>query len=583
MALGPARPPPSPREIAPDRASVRRQRLAAILPFADLEPGCAERAAALEAQVKATGASVRTLNRWAALYAEHGYNGLARKRPSNADARRVHVSGDFDRAFRAAGHGEELLAEISAETTRFIKGLWKSRREAYGWAAVGRDAETLLENLCDRRGVQLAPAAFRLSRRRVEAFAGFRVVNTYRNDRKAWEDAKPRSRRDWSPYAPMDVVVADVKPLDVAVKRPDGSIVYPRVIGFLDAATFRLFSQIVFLPKREGVRQEHVHEAFLAMVQEPGWGFPKALYLDNGSEFGALYKLGDAMALLSEPGARTIIKARPYNASAKPVESAFKRLDLYFTCILPGYAGPERMRKKTQTVGRPPAPYPHSAERFCEDMQLGLADLNHKPMTPKRYEGRSPVQMMEAAAEVGWRPVAVDPLVLDAAFCTFETRKVGRFGLRIGGKEFPVADVPSGSVVSVALPWRRDADALYRPSPHAGWRRLAEDVVLPALWIDGAKESGRRDQAARRAVRDMERSAPEIDQMEPVRIRAAKRGASVAPRCGPVLDAGGELASVAAALRLPRAQASAVQTEADRQQRMFDARTARLQKSAANG
>ena len=155
------------------------------------------------------------------------------------------------------------------------------------------------------------------------------------------------------------------------------------------------------------------------------------------------------------------------------------------------------------------------------------------------------------------------------------------FGSRARSTPFPVRRAVRSS--PSPLPWRRGADPLYRPAAGGEWRRLAEDVVLPSDWIDGARESARRDKAARRTVRDLDRSAPEIDPMEPVRIRAAKRGASVAPRCGPALDAGGELASVAAALRLPRAQASAVQTEADRQQRMFDARTARLQRSAANG
>ena len=546
-----------------------------------MDTGSTERARAVERQAEHTGHSVRTLNRWADLYLEHGFNGLARKRPANAGQRRVQVSRVFDRAFRKTSYGDELLAEIRGEVEGFIKGLWKSRREASGWDAIRRDAETLLEDLCDRRGVQIAPAAFRLSRRRVEAFAGFRKVNEFRNDRKAWDDKKPRVRRDWSPLAPMEVVIADVKPIDVAVTRPDGSIVYPRAIGFTCGATFRCFLHLVFLPKKEGVRQEHVHEAFLAMVQEPGWGFPRSLYLDNGKEFGALDKLGDAMALLSEPGARTIIRARPYNASAKPVESAFARLDLFWTCILPGYAGKDRMRKKTQTVGRPPAPYPHSEERFAADMRLGMDDLNHKPMKAKRYEGRSPVQMMEAAAAAGWRPVAVDPLVLDAAFCTFDTRKVSKFGLRIGGKDYPVPETPSGSVVSMALPWRRGADPLYRPSASAGWRRLAEDVVVPADWIDGAKESARRDKAARKAMRELEKAAPEIDPLEPARIRARKRGTIATPKPGPMLDAGEELASVAAALA-SRPSAPAL-TEAERVKRRMDATTARLQRSGTGG
>ena len=35
------------------------------------------------------------------------------------------------------------------------------------------------------------------------------------------------------------------------------------------------------------------------------------------------------------------------------------------TPLLPGYAGPNRMAKKTQTVGKPPKPYPGSWNAFC--------------------------------------------------------------------------------------------------------------------------------------------------------------------------------------------------------------------------
>ena len=123
-------PAPPPRDIARGQADTRRKRLAAILPFADLEPASADRARAAERQAELTGVPLRTLHRWAGLYAEHGFNGLAREKPSNAGERRVHVSRTFDTAFRTAGHPAELLAEIAAETERFIKGLWKSRREA---------------------------------------------------------------------------------------------------------------------------------------------------------------------------------------------------------------------------------------------------------------------------------------------------------------------------------------------------------------------------------------------------------------------------------------------------------------------
>ena len=232
-----------------------------------------------------------------------------------------------------------LLAVIAHETIQAIKGLWKSRREASGCNGVKRDAQTLLQDCCDNHNVRLPSAAFQLSRRRVEEFAHYRMVNILRNNRKRRDDNKPLMRRSWTVLSPMNVVVADVKPLDVIVTRPDGSTHYARLIGFHDAATFRLFVHIVLCNPGEGIRQEHVHEGFIAMAMHSEWGFPRALYLDNGSEFGGLNKLKDVWRSCRSPNSRTIIHARHYNASAKPVESNFARLDKLFTCVMPGYAG----------------------------------------------------------------------------------------------------------------------------------------------------------------------------------------------------------------------------------------------------
>jgi hypothetical protein len=89
-----------------------------------------------------------------------------------------------------------------------------------------------------------------------------------------------------------------VKHLDVIVRRDDGSTAWPKIVAFMDAGTGRVFVYPVLLERGEGVRQEHVVEAFLSMVADPAWGFPQGLYLDNGSEFGALAKIDGALQLL---------------------------------------------------------------------------------------------------------------------------------------------------------------------------------------------------------------------------------------------------------------------------------------------
>jgi hypothetical protein len=368
------------RLAAPDQAPRLTRRWAVVARVVAHPPGSAERTSALAAAAAEAGVSARTLRRWLSDYEAQGLKGLSRVRRCDAGAPHILVSRAFDTAFRAAGHSEAALTELKAWVDAALKGLWASRAERAGAREIGRMAAFLLREECERRHLDLPHAAFRLSRRRVEGFAEFRVVNQRRNDRKAFEDAKPRIWRDWTGLDPMERVVGDVKHLDVIVRREDGSRAWPKVVAFLDAGTGRMFVHPLLLPPGEGVRQEHVIEAFLAMICQPGWGFPRGLYLDNGAEFAALTKLEAALGALSDAGSRTLIFARPYNAAAKPIESVFARLDRYVVSMLPGYAGPNRMAQKTQTVGRPPQPYPGGWEEFSAVLKKLVAEHNTRPV-----------------------------------------------------------------------------------------------------------------------------------------------------------------------------------------------------------
>jgi hypothetical protein len=383
--------------------------------------GSSARNTAVRSAAVAAGVSARTLYRWLGRYEQSGIRGLGRDRARNGDAPRVQVSRRFDRAFLKAGHGETALAEIAQELDQALKGLWASRAEQAGALEVKRLAEFLLLQICERRRTAVPADCQQLSRRRVERFAHYRVVNQRRNDRKAFDDAKPRIRRDWTGLAPMERVIADVKHLDIIVRRPDGSAAWPKIVAFMDAGTGRVFVHPLLLERSEGVRQEHVIEAFLAMVADPAWGFPQGLYLDNGAEFGALVKIDRALQSLNAPGVRTIIYARPYNAAAKPIESLFARLDRYVFGLLPGYAGPNRMAKKTQAVGKPPAPYPGDWDRFCATVLELIQAHNLRPVGGA-WAGRSPQAWFSEKVEAGWRPTAVEASALDAAFAEELTR-----------------------------------------------------------------------------------------------------------------------------------------------------------------
>ncbi|MFN9926996.1 MAG: hypothetical protein ACK53I_08670 [Phenylobacterium sp.] len=392
-----------------------------------------------------------------------------------------------------------------------------------------------------------------MSRRRVEAFAPFRIVNQRRNDRKAFDDAKPRIRRDWTGLATMERVVGDVKHLDVIVRRPDGTLAWPKIVAFLDAGTNRIFVHPVLLDQGEGVRQEHVIEAFLAMVCDPDWGFPRGLYLDNGAEFAALTKIQGALGAINEPGARTIIFAQPYNASAKPIESMFARLDRYVFSLLPGYAGPDRMAKKTQRVGKAPEAFPGDWDEFCSVVIGLIADHNSRPIGGL-WRDRSPRDWFDAKRSEGWRPATVDPVALDAAFCDHDSRRIDRGILKIRGQRFHHPDssaLPGRTAVDIALPWRRDTYPLAR-IPGGPWVRLLPDVPFPARWIEGARETGRRQKAQSRSVAQLSREAPKLDPIE-IKLRSVARATTLPPSGKPShgLDLCAQAEHLADALRAP--------------------------------
>jgi hypothetical protein len=530
----------------------------------------AARKLALQVAAAQTGRSERTLYRWVAQYESLGLSGLGRSRPSNAGESRVIVSRAFDRACAAADHDKAVVTEIAAAIHKSLKGLWASRAEQAGVNEIRRMAEFLLLEACEARGLKLPKSAMRLSRRGVERFVHYRVVNQRRNDRKAFDDAKPRIRRDWTMLAPMERVVGDVKHLDVIVSRDDGTPAWPKIVAFMDAGTGRVFVHPVLLERGEGVRQEHVIEAFLAMVSNPSWGFPQGLYLDNGAEFGALAMIDGALQLINDPGARTLIFAKPYNAAAKPIESLFARLDRYVFSMLPGYAGPNRMVKRTQTLGRPPTPYPGTWPTFCQTL-LGLIDAHNQRPVGGQWRNRSPDDWFREKLSAGWKSVQVDDLALDSAFCDRDARRVDRGVVRINGERYShplLQALPSRTVVDLTLPWRRDAPPLWR-TLSGTWVHLNREVPYPARWVEGAREASQRQQRQSAHVSQLAREAPKLDPVD-IQLRAAKRPDTVAPPRLPPLDLGGQHHELAAGRREDRNAHSAARsvTEARRAREM---------------
>lgn len=575
----------SDRRTASGQSVTIGQRFEAIRDALEHPDGSKERGAAVAAAASRRGVSERTVERWIASYNAHGTAGLGRQRPANAGQKRVVISKVFDAAFRAAGGTDAQLAALSDHITNDLRGLWKSRAEAAGWADIRAMAEDELDEQCRALGLVVAKSALRIGRARVEAESAFRVVNIKRNDRKRFSDNKPFIARDWTGFEPLQMVVGDVKPLDVVITRPDGSLVYPKMVAFMDAGTGRVFHRLYMLAKGEGIRQEHITETFIAMCSDTAWGFPKSLYLDNGSEFAGLEKIRGALELINLPGARPIIYAKAYHASSKPVEALFARLDRYVFASMPGYVGGNRMAKKIQTVGRPPKPFPGPWDEF----ETTVADLiklyNDRPQGGQ-WGGRSPFAVLTEWIAKGWRPVTVNPLEIDAAFCDRDTRRIDRGIVKIGGKRLThpsLSALPAQTVVQIAMPWRRGGRPLFQ-APGIGWAYLDVDFALPADWKEGAKEAGRRQRSQSRQVERTAKIGPTLDPVERKRRMAAKVELPALPaaHAGDRLGVGSQLADLATARVSAEADLLTTMTEAERQARATNNRTARLLRNARN-
>lgn len=530
--------PPPKFVAAPDQAEEERRRRRVLRLVAATKKGTRERGQAIRDASRHHNVPVRTIQRWVRRCEKYGWDddAFGRKCPANAGQKRVWVSRKFDKRFRAAGYSQDQLESLAQWTTREIAGWWQSPVQRAGWKRVRREALTSLQRECRERGFDLPASAFDLSRRRIEDLRYHRAVDIMRNDAKRHDDTKPRIRRDNSQWLPMEQVVMDVKPLDCVLERPDGSMAYPKLIAFLDSGTARLYGRIILLAKGEGVRQEHVTDAFIDMVRDPHWGFPQSLYYDNGSEYAHFELIREALKMCAAEGVRVLIKARPYSGASKPIESKFAVIDRQITSLMDGYTGSNRMDKKVQRVGKQALPFLGPVEKFEEEFNLRLADFHSFDIESGPFKGRSPAQIYREHCESGWRPVSVHPLALDSAFAKqIGDRKIDRGIITIGPTRFrhPELAAFTGRRVRVVQPYRRQAWPL-ADLPGVGWVALEpESLTLPGA-IEGAQETNRMQKSRNRAVRKLTSQANPIDPLANIRERVSQLPTAATP--APLMD-----------------------------------------------
>jgi hypothetical protein len=513
-----------------------RERLAMIEDAMAHPPRSPERTAELERAAAKHKVTLRTLQRWIRNVEECGgdVGALANQRPRNSGQRRVMVSREFDQAWRAKSYPEDALASLGDWVGEEIESWWQSPAQRAGWRRVQLEVQTALVLECQDQGFPLHKRFCALSKRRIMTASYHRIVDIRANDRKRYDDAKPRIRRDNSKFAPMEQIVMDVKPIDNIVVRPDGSEAWPKMIAFHDTGTHRIFCWFVLLPPGEGVRQEHVIEAFLAMVSHPEWGFPKQLYRDNGTEFAVFDKIRSAITMIGGDASRSIINAKPYSGASKPIESKFSMLDRSVFSQMGGYAGSNRMNKKTQTVGKPPAPYPGSFDQFVNEALARILDVHHNmPLHSGPFKGQTSADAFDRHVQAGWRPVMVDTLALDASFCTMDSRKVDRGFVSIDGNRFSHPELPNGRKVTIARPWRRGALPLV-DLPDLGWAALQPDMLHLPGDIAGAIEASRMQAKQDKTVTTLKRKVRKANPERNLATRLATLPSNAAP--APLMD-----------------------------------------------
>ena len=266
--------PAAPRPAPPGTAAARRHEI--ILPVLALERSAAGRKRAVVEAARQAGVSERTIYDWLAAHEAGGVAALKRRPREDRGQRKHTISAIWDSWADEVKLDGATKARIAADLERYVRSLWAATTEL-GARRIALLASDKLAELTEAVGFEgnarRLKTICKLSLRFVRSNSHYRAVAIYDQDAKQWHDKhRPRIRRTREGRAPMSTVFGDVHHQDVLLPRADGSTFTAKLVCYLDPATKRMFVHPVFPAKGEGVRQEHVIEAFIAMTQDPGLG-----------------------------------------------------------------------------------------------------------------------------------------------------------------------------------------------------------------------------------------------------------------------------------------------------------------------
>lgn len=546
------------------------KRRAAILAMVD---EAAERSTTQTAAIEAvaTGRDMpceRSLRAWLKKREARGVNGLVDGRGANRGKKLFRLFGTWDALADAAGVPDNRQRAIVAATEKQIRTLYA--KGAPGWKHVEQLARVHLIGLTRGAGVELSDAnAWKLCcmpKHVITKWRGSRWIAIKEKDAKQYHDRAPFIRRDRSHLLPMDIVCADVHPVDILYRRADGSTATPRMIGWEDLSTNRLFASFVFLEPGKGVTQRHVIESFIAMTQ--AWGMPKRIQRDHGKEFDWTPFIEDALRCASYTGHELLIegpitKARPHNPKAKPIEPAFGSIERGYFSIIPGWIGGNRMTKKTQNVGREPEPFPGSTAELESVIHAQLLRYEVTQQSARSHLNcRSPRDAYAARIAGGWRQITIDRHALEAVFSVAESAKVRGSFIRVAGVEYHHDGLigRDGDRVHVRVPKCGDLTRIAVLGDDGRPMFFAERAgLIPFHDADGARESSRRVKVLDAQIADMKRDIdPSVDLVaESAKVVALHPHAPIVAPAGRVrlADHVHEQANARRALPSPREEA----------------------------
>ncbi|MDD3325654.1 MAG: Mu transposase C-terminal domain-containing protein [Zoogloea sp.] len=487
--------------------------------------------------------SVETLRKFCTDFEAGGVEALTRKPRAREAAHRYLVNRKWDDACPLDVSEKTRIAKL---VEQYVVDLWAN-------GAPSRDkvrnmASARLFELCREAG--WAGASLKLcdvGQYLVERNQDVRDLATRSKDAKRFSDKyKPRVARTREGFAPGEAIVADVHPVDILLRRADGSTYTARMIAWYDLGTNRFFYTLLHPGPRQSVTQADIARSFFELCQ--AWGIPRKLYLDNGSEYKwgemmdafrlfavmvqemdvriesiealearfAAEDAGEEVAPDETPGQETavtsgqdaVVRAKPYNAAAKPVEGAFSALEKFLS-MLPGYIGGDRMNKRLSRVGKQPDTYPGDAEAFGRDFD-GAVESYHNAPQRGFLKGLTPNQKAEIIPE-GYVVTYAPEIVFRVAFAEERTPKVHNGGIQLDGRwYYDDALIPYATrkVTVRFAKWAPDAVILVRDRALPGLSQYAlirERQVFGMFDPAGAIEASRREGVQSRHYRALKK------------------------------------------------------------------------------